>query len=199
MACNSETPARQQSSCFIKYDSLFKTVDTANLEIIRNTDSAAIEVLDKQSSNGQRGLLRFDEKGNLRYYTFLQNEHNDASFILTYDSVGNHDRSTSTEVVQWVFYDTKDTVIKFTFLLCALDRNYGDIRIESGKFKQAGIVLFESKFTKLICATVTMSQSDADRAGKIYITGRWQDKCSKVEGDFIDSTTVPYGQFISRK
>jgi hypothetical protein len=83
---------------------------------------------------------------------------------------------------------------KFTFLLCALDRNYGDIPIESGKFRKADIELFESKFTKLICATVTINQRDIDRTGKIYISGRWQDKCSKVEKSFIDSTTVPFDQ-----
>jgi hypothetical protein len=111
IACNSETPVRQQSNCFIKYDSLFKIVDTTDLEIIRNTDSAAIEVFNKKFSDGQRGLLRFDEKNNLQSYAFLRNDNNDASFILTYDSLGNHKRSTSAEVVQWNFYNTKDTTI----------------------------------------------------------------------------------------
>ena len=197
VACNSETSLSLQSNCFIQYDSLFKTVDAANLEIIRNTDSAAVEVLDKQFADGQRGLLRFDKKNNLRYYAFLQNEHNDASFILTYDSTGNHNRLTSAEVVQWNFYNSKDSTIKFTFLLCALDRNYGDIKIESGKFRKSDILLFESNFTKLIGATMSIKQSDIDRTGKIYISGMWQDKCSKVEKNFIDSINIPYGQLTN--
>jgi hypothetical protein len=194
VACNSETPVYHQPNCFIRYDSLFKTIDTTNLEIVQNTDSAAIEVLDKSVSDGQRGLLRFDDKNNLRYYAFLKNEDNDASFIMTYDSIGTRNRWTNAEVVQWNFYNTKDTAIKFTFLLCALDRNYGDIEIESGRFRKVGLQLFESKFTKLICATVSINLKDIDKTGKIYIRGRWQDKCSKVEKNFIDSTTVPFEQ-----
>lgn len=197
VACNSETSVRQQSNCFIRYDSLFQTVDTANLKIVRNTDSAAIEVLDKSLSEGQRGLLRFDENNNLRYYAFLQDDQNYSSFILTYDSLGNRKRWNSSEVVQWNFYNTKDSSIKFTFLLCALDRNYGDIKVESGKFRKEEIELFESKFTKLICATVTINQKEIDKGGKIYISGRWQDKCSKDEKNFIDSTTVPYDQLTN--
>ena len=81
-------------------------------------------------SGGDRGLMRFDENGNLRLYAFLYNDHNDASFFLTYDSVGNKSRSTDSEVVMWSFYNTKDTTIKFIFSLCAFDRNYGDIKIE---------------------------------------------------------------------
>ena len=43
------------------------------MEIIRETDSAAIEVLDKKTKSGERGLLRFDNNNNLRYYAFLYN------------------------------------------------------------------------------------------------------------------------------
>jgi hypothetical protein len=160
------------------------------LEIIRNTDSAAIEVLDKKIS-GQRGLLWFDENGNLRKYAFLRDGHNDSVFFLTYDLFGDHSRSTNKEVVQWNFYKTKDATIKFTFLLCAFDRNYGAIKIESGTFTKENIELFETKFTKLIGTTLTINQSDLDKTGNIYLTGRRQDKCSKLEEDFIDSAIVP--------
>ncbi len=187
VACNSNQKIKPQTKCFIKYDSLFKIVDTSNLEIIRGTDSAAIEVLDKMTKDGARGLLRFDSNNNLRSYAFLRNDHNDASFFLTYDSVGNYIRSTKSEVVEWIFYSPKDSTIQFTFFLCAFDRNYGDIKIESGKFKKENIVLFESEFTKLICAKVTLNKSDLDNTKKIYITGIWQDKCSKLEQTFIDS------------
>lgn len=197
VACNTERSVHQQLNCFIKYDSLFSVVDTAELEIVRNTDSAAIEVSDKSYYEGQRGLMRFDENENLRYYAFLQNDHNDASFILSYDSLANRSRWTSSEVVQWNFYNTKGNDIKFTFFLCAFDRNYGEIIIKSGRFLKEDIELFESKFTKLICATVNMNQQVIDSTGKIYISGRWQDKCSKVEKDFIDSTTIPFEQLTN--
>jgi hypothetical protein len=188
VSCDSKSKVQTYQNCFVRYDSLFKIVDTANLEIIRGTDSAAIEVLDKASKNGERGILRFDDKNNLRFYAFLSNDHNDASFILTYDSLGNKTRKSIGEVVQWTFYTPKDSTVKFTFLLCAFDRNYGDITIKSGKFIKEGITLFESNFTKLICANISIPKADLDSTKKIYLSGRWQDKCSKDEQTFIDST-----------
>jgi hypothetical protein len=188
ISCNSKSKIQNHSNCFVKYDSLFKLFDTANLEIVRWTDSAAIEVLDKASKNGERGIMRFDDMNNLRYYAFLCNDHNDASFYLEYDSVGNKTRQSISEVVQWTFYTPKDSTVKFTFLLCAIDRNYGDITIKSGKFKKEGITLYESNFIKLICANISIDKTDLDSTKKIYLTGRWQDKCSKEEQTFIDST-----------
>ena len=188
ISCNSKTNIQTHSNCFVSYDSLFKLIDTTNLEIVRGTDSAAMEVLDSVSKNGERGIMRFDEKNNLRFYAFLYNDHNDASFFLTYDSAGNKTRKSVSEVVQWIFYTPKDSTVKFTFLLCAFDRNYGDITIKSGKFIKENITLFESNFTKLICANVSIPKSDLDSTRKIYLTGRWQDKCSKEEQTFTDST-----------
>jgi hypothetical protein len=187
ISCNSKSKVQDHANCFIGYDSLFKLIDTTKLEIIRGTDSAAIEVLDSASKNGERGIMRFDDKNNLRSYAFLYNDHNDASFFLTYDSVGNKTRKSISEVVQWTFYTPKDSTVKFTFLLCAFDRNYGDITIKSGKFIKEGIKLFESNFTKLICANVSIPKADLDSTKKVYLTGRWQDKCSKEEQNFVDS------------
>jgi len=187
ISCNSKSKIQNHSNCFIRYDSLFKLVDTTKLEIVRGTDSAAIEVLDSISKNGERGIMRFDEKNNLCFYAFLYNDHNDFSFSLTYDSLGNKTRKSISEVVQWTFYSPIDSVIKFTFLLCAFDRNYGDITIRSGKFIKEDITLFESNFTKLICANITIPKADLDSTKKIYLTGLWQDKCSKEEQTFIDS------------
>jgi hypothetical protein len=187
ISCNSKSKVQNNSNCFIKYDSLFKIIDTTNLEIVRGTDSAAIEVLDKVSENGERGIMRFDDKNNLRYYAFLYNDHNDASFFLTYDSVGNKTRKSMGEVVQWTFYTPRDSTVKFTFFLCAFDRNYGDITIKSGKFVKEAITLYESNFTKIICANISINKSDLDSTKKIYLTGHWQDKCSKERQPFIDS------------
>jgi hypothetical protein len=188
LSCNSKSKVQIHSNCFVRYDSLFKIVDTTNLEIIRGTDSAAIEVLDKASKNGERGIMRFDDKNNLRFYAFLYNDHNDASFSLTYDSLGNKTRKSIGEVVQWTFYTPKDSTVKFTFFLCAIDRNYGDITIKSGKFIKEDIIMYQSNFTKLICANISIPKTDLDSSKKIYLTGRWQDKCRKEEQNFIDST-----------
>ncbi|GAA4745548.1 hypothetical protein [Flavisolibacter ginsenosidimutans] len=188
IACSSKSKVQSVPNCFVKYDSLFKLIDTTNLEIIRGTDSATIEVLDKASKDGYRGIMRFDDKDNLRFYAFLYNDHNDASFILTYDSVANRTRRSHGEVVQWTFYIPKDSTIKFTFYLCAIDRNYGDITIKSGKFIKEGITLYESGFTKIICANISINKADLDSTKKIYLTGNWQDKCSKEQQLFVDST-----------
>lgn len=187
VACNSTSNVQNPTNCLVKYDSLFNIVDTANLEIIRGTDSAAIEVSDKPSKNGERGIMRFDSKNNLRFYAFIYNDYNEASFFLTYDSLGNKTRQSISEVVLWTFYTPIDSTVKFTFLLCAIDRNYGDITIKSGKFTKENITLSESNFTKLICANISIDKSDLDSTKKIYLTGRWQDKCSKEEQTFIDS------------
>ena len=191
LACNSNSKAPTPANCFIRYDSLFKIIDTSSLEIIRGTDSAAIEVLDTMAKDSSRGILRFDANNNLRLYAFILNGDNHVSFTLKCDSLGNCIRLTKSEVVQWRFYTRKEPAIRFTFLLCALDRNYGDITIESGKFKKENIPLFESSYTKLICANVTINKSDLDSTNKIFLTGRWQDKCSKLEKTFADSVMVP--------
>jgi hypothetical protein len=188
VSCNSKSKVQTHSNCFVRYDSLFTLIDTANLEIARRTDSAEIEVLDRASKNGERGIMRFDDKNNLRFYAFMYNDHNDASFFLTYDSVGNKTRKSISEVVQWTFYTPKDSTVKFTFLLCAIDRNYGDITIKAGKFIKESITLYQSNFTKLICANISIDKSDLDSTKKIYITGHWQDKCTKEEQNFVDST-----------
>jgi hypothetical protein len=188
VACNSTSNVQKRINCFVEYDSLFKIVDTTNLEITRGTDSAAIEVLDKASKNGERGLMRFDHSNHLRFYAFLYNNHNDASFFLMYDSLGNKSRRSHGEVVFWTFYTPKDSTIKFTFLLCAIDRNYGGITIKSGRFKKEDITLYESRFVKLICGNISIEKADLDSSRKIYLTGHWQDKCSKEEQTFIDST-----------
>ncbi len=188
ISCKSNSKIQYHSNCFVKYDSLFKLIDTTNLEIVRGTDSAAIEVLDKASKNGERGIMRFDNENNLRFYAFLYNSLNDASFILTYDSVGNRTRKSHGEVVLWSFHTPQDSTINFTFFLCAIDRNYGDITIKSGKFIKEGITLYESKYTKIICANISINKADLDSTKKIYLTGNWQDKCSKEQQLFIDST-----------
>lgn len=190
IACSDKSKVVSETGCFISYDSLFKVEDTSKLEVARNTDSAAIEVLDRKTSDEERGIFRFGENGNLQLYAFIYNEHNDANFFIKYDSLGNHLRSTNHEVVQWNFYTPKDSTIKFTFFLCAIDRNYRDIKIECGKFKKDKIVLLKSKFIKLDCANISINKSDLDSSKKIYITGLRQDKCSKKVESFTDSTNA---------
>lgn len=190
ISCNSKPEVSKPTRCFVRYDSLFKDVDTSKFEITRNTDSAAIEVLDNKKP-GPRGLFRFDEKGDLRFYFFLNNDHNDTNFYIEYDSTGERKRSTSQEVVQWTFFKRKDSILRFEFYLCSIDYNFGDIQLKAGKYKSDNIQLFETNFFKLIGAEARFNLSNLDSTKKIFITGRKQDKCSKVDSEFIDSTTVP--------
>jgi hypothetical protein len=190
ISCSAKPKILDTARCFVKYDSLFNNVDTTKLEITRNTDSAAVEVLDRPNE-GEQGIFRFDQNGKLRLYAFLENDHNDTNFFIEYDSLGNHKRSTSQEVVQWNFFKKKDSMLRFEFLLCAVDYNYGDIKILAGKYKSQEIKLFKSKFLKLIGANMQFNFSNLDSSRKIYITGSKEDKCSKKIGDFIDSAVVP--------
>jgi hypothetical protein len=192
ISCKSKPKVAKSTKCFVSYDSLFKDVDTSKFDIVRNTDSAAVEVLDSKKP-GPRGLFRFDEKGDLRFYFFLNNDHNDTNFYIEYDSTGERKRSTSQEVVQWTFFKRKDSILRFEFYLCAIDYNFGDIQINAGKYKSDNIPLFETNFFKLIGAEVRFNSSNLNSTRKIFITGRKQDKCSKVYSEFIDSTTVPTG------
>ena len=177
--------------CAVRYDSLFQTVDTSNLEILKNTDSAAIEVLDKRSQKGDRGLFRFDSKGNLKFYAFLVNYHNDYEFSIVYDSLGNRKRSTTGEVVHWFFFKRRDSALRFEFLLCAVDFNYADIKVEAGSFVSENVRLFESDFVKLIGAEIRIPSMYLVGHSKIYVSGMKQDKCTKIESSFIDSATIP--------
>jgi hypothetical protein len=145
VSCTSKSKVSKPTKCFVRYDSLFKDVDTSKFEIVRNTDSAAIEVLDNNKS-GPRGLFRFDENGDLRFYFFLNNDHNDTNFYIEYDSTGERKRSTLQEVVQWTFFKRKDSMLRFEFYLCAIDYNFGDIQISAGKYKSDNITLFETNF-----------------------------------------------------
>jgi hypothetical protein len=167
-----------------------ENVDTSKLQIVRNTDSAAIELSDKTSKLGEKGLFRFDLSGNLRLYAFLINANNDTDFIIEYDSHGNHKRSVTRDVVEWQYFNRKDSSLNLDFLLCAIDYAYGQILIKTKKFRQQ-VGLSQSAFLKLIGGRVNISYSELDSSRKVFITGVRQDKCSKVKQAFIDSITLP--------
>lgn len=189
-SCSSKPKVKVESKCFVSYDSLLKDVDTSKLQIVRNTDSAAIELSDKRSKLGEKGLFRFDYSGNLRLYTFLINDSNDTDFIIEYDSLGNHKRSVTRDVVEWHYFNRNDSSFNLDFFLCAIDYSYGKVHIKTGTFGQ-NVGLFESSFLKLIGGRVTIKYLQLDTTRKVYIRGVRQDKCTKVIQPFIDSITMP--------
>lgn len=189
-SCSTDPKLKAESKCLVSYNSFLENVDTSKLQIVRNTDSAAIELSDKRSKLGEKGLFRFDPNGNLRLYAFLINANNDTDFIIEYDSLGNHKRSVTRDVVEWQYFNRKDSSLNLDFFLCAIDYAYGQIHIKTGKFKQQ-VELSESAFLKLIGGRVNINYLELDSSRKIFITGVRQDKCSKLKQAFIDSITLP--------
>ncbi len=192
-SCSSpKTPVSEQY-CFVKFDSLIHSIDSSQVETENFSIYDSIELRDKsvkagqEDLDGQGSVFHFDSSGKLGLYAFMK-DWPYSSFMIIYDSTGKKQRLQKNEVVHWIFYTPKDSTVKFTFLLCAIDRNYGDITIKSGKFIKEGITLYESNFTKLICANISIDKADLDSTKRIYMTGRWQDKCSQEEQTFIDST-----------
>jgi hypothetical protein len=188
-SCSSKSKVKVETKCFVSYDSLLINVDISKLQIVRNTDSAAIELSDKRSKLGQKGLFRFDSGRNLRLYTFLINDSNDTDFIIEFDSLGNHKRSVTRDVIEWQYFDRKDSSFNLDFFLCAIDYAYGKIHIKAGTFVQ-DVGLLETSFLKMIGGRVTIKYSQLDATRKVYINGVRQDKCTKVIQPFIDSITM---------
>ena len=194
-SCSSPKTPVIEKRCLVNFDSLMLIIDSSQVEIYEFSSYDSVEVSDTsvksghEELGGQGSVFHFDSTGKLGLYAFMH-KWPYSGFEILYDSTGTRKRLQENEVVQWIFYTTKDPTVKFTFLLCALDRNYGDIKIESGKFKKEDITLLESAYSKIICATVSINSTDLDKTNKIYISGRWQDKCSGLEKSFVDSTVA---------
>jgi len=175
-------------TCPLLRSTIFNGWDTTRLETTYYPkEDNLIEILDKPTENGERGLYKFDTNGVLRVYAFLQDLHNDASFIVEYDSTGKVINEDGGNVTQLYFWRGKQN-IKVSFMLSVLNYNWGGIAIKAGKFKKADIALYNWSLTKLIGASLFIPIKELDTTvSTIYISGIKQNKCTKQETDFIDS------------
>jgi len=164
------------------------TIDTSRIEIRSFSDS--IEFLDKSIYEGEGSLFRFDQSGKLGMYSFMV-EWPWSNFMILYDSNGNKQRLQPNEVIQWRFTElNSDSILRFTALLCAVDRNYGDLVLTAGSYTDSNIALKTSTFTKVICFKTEIPLKHFNNSRMIYVKGIREEKCTGIISSFVDSTHI---------
>ena len=95
------------------------------------------------------------------------------------------------EVVQWLYTKPKtDAILKLTVLLCAVDRNYGDLKLSANDYCDSSIDLFETTYSKIIYFKSSVPVDKNSDSIKIYLRGETMEKCTKKRFAFIDSTML---------
>jgi hypothetical protein len=169
-------------------------LDTSKFELSKDTSTTLYEVLEKPAITGEHGLFKFDTSGHLRFYSFLHDKENNTNFYIKYDSVGQAKRVQyfGGDVLQWNFKKPKpDSIIRMSFLLCELDCNYTNLKIEAGKFKQEHVKPFKTQFLEVVGIYTEFPSSMLDKSRIVYVTGVRQDNCSKQYYNFKDTITAP--------
>jgi hypothetical protein len=113
------------------------------------------------------------------------------NFMILYDSTGRKQRLQENEVVQWRYAKPKtDSSLKLTVLLCAVDRNYGNLKLFSGDYCDSSINLFETTYSKIIYFKSSVPVDKKSDTIQIYLRGEAMEKCTKERLYFTDSTTI---------
>lgn len=189
LACKNRNIKVAEQHCFVTYDSLLRNLDTSALDI----DSFAkdsIEVRDTSVRTGQGSVFHFDSKGRLGLYAFMIDWPR-TNFMILYDSLGRKSRVQEREVIQWGYTKPKiDSLLKLTVYLCAVDRNYGNLKISAGKYFDSSFTLYETTYSKVIYFNSSVPIDKKSDSIKIYLRGAAMEKCSKEIISFIDSTTI---------
>jgi hypothetical protein len=172
----------------VKYDSLLHNLDRSQIEIY-SFDNDSIEVRDTSVKNGKGSVFHFDSKGILGLYAFMI-DWPVTNFMILYDSNGRKHRMQENEVVQWRYSEPKkDSILKLTVLLCAVDRNYGNLILSSDHYIDSSIKLFQTTYAKIIYFKSSVPFKKTLDSIKIYLRGEAMEKCSKERFPFIDSAT----------
>jgi hypothetical protein len=189
LACNNRNNVAVERFCFVDYDSLLHSLDTSRIEI-SSFGQDSIEVRDTSVKNGEGSVFHFDSKGRLGLYAFMV-DWPLTNFMILYDSNGRKRRIQENEVVQWRYTTPKtDSNLKLTVLLCAVDRNYGNLKLSAGKYCDSSIHLFETTYSKIIYFESSVPVDKKKDSIKIYLRGEAMEKCTRKRFFFIDSTTV---------
>jgi len=150
----------------------------------------SIEVKDTSVKKGMGSVFHFDSKGRLGLYAFMI-DWPVTNFMILYDSTGRKQRMQEHEVVQWQYTNAKkDSKLKLTVLLCAVDRNYGHLQLSSGEYCDSSIKLFETTYSKIIYFKSSIPIDGKSDSIKIYLKGESMEKCTKKRLTFRDSTTI---------
>ena len=189
-ACNNRDNVVVEKFCLVNYDSLLHSLDTSRIEIESFGLYDSIEVRDTSVKNGVGSVFHFDSKGRLGLYAFMVNWPT-ANFMILYDSTGKKKRVQNDEVVQWRYTKPKtDSNFQLTVLLCAVDRNYGNLKLFAREYCDSSITLFESTYSKIIGFKTSVPFDIKSDSLKIYLRGETMEKCTKKRFAFIDSTTI---------
>ena len=189
LACNRQDNATVEKFCVINYDSLLNKLDTSRLEI-ESFGQDSIEVRDTSVKSGEGSVFHFDSKGRLGLYAFMI-DWPLTNFMILYDSTGRKHRIQENEVVQWQYFKPKmDSSLKLTVLLCAVDRNYGNLKLSAGEYCDSSINLFETTYSKIIYFKSSVPVDKKLDSIKIYLRGEAMEKCTKERSFFIDSTMI---------
>jgi hypothetical protein len=189
IACKNRDQKAVEKFCLVDYDSLLHNLDTSRIEI-DSFGQDSIEVRDTSVKNGEGSVFHFDSKGKLGLYAFMV-DWPVTNFMILYDSMGRKQRMQENEVVQWRYTKLKaDSNLKLTVLLCAVDRNYGNLKLSAGEYCDSSIHLFETTYSKIIYfKSLIPIDSKADSI-KVFLRGETMEKCTKHRFPFIDSTTI---------
>jgi hypothetical protein len=139
------------------------------------------------NSGGEGSVFYFDRFGKLGIYAFMVDWPH-TNFMIVYDSTGRKRRLREQEVVQWRYPKlTSDSILRLTILLCAVDRNYGDLVLTAGSYCDSTITLHQSSFTKVVCFNSKIPFNSFSKDRMIYLKGRRGEKCTGEESLFVDS------------
>jgi hypothetical protein len=190
LACKNRDNVVVETFCSVNYDSLLRSLDSSRIEIVKFGLHDSIEVRDTSVKKGTGSVFHFDSKGRLGLYAFMV-DWPWTNFMILYDSSGRKQRMQEQEVVQWQYTNAKeDAKLKLTVLLCAVDRNYGHLRLSAGEYCDSSIKLLETTYSKIIYFKSSIPINGKLDNMKIYLRGESMEKCTKKRFKFIDSTTL---------
>lgn len=192
LALSCKNPKNQATEiyCVVNLDSLKNKIDTLRLEFYKFSEKDSIEMRDTSIKNGEGSVFHFDNRGRLGLYAFMY-DWPYSSFMIQYDSLGRKRRLQEQEVVQWRFRPINaDSILDLTILLCAVDRNYGDLILFAGPYVDSSIQLNNSTFTKIICFKSKVPIKGMPENSHIYLRGRRGEKCTGLISNFIDSFSL---------
>lgn len=186
--CSGHKASLPEHFCVIRFDSLINKIDTPGVIIARYSIADSIEVRDTTvSRTGEGSVFEFDSSGKLCRYAFMVSWPY-SNFIINYDVSGRKKRVRDNEVVQWRYpVINSDSIMHLTVLLCAVDRNYGDLSLKAGNFVDSVVVLQNTQFTKIICFKSDIPLKKNFKNTTIYLRGQKEEKCSGRVTPFVDS------------
>lgn len=189
-SCSHPKTSVTEQQCFVKFDSLMRSIDTSKIEIDKFSPHDSIEVRDSSVKSGEGSVFHFDSSGKLGSYAFMV-DWPYTNFMIVYDTKGRKQRLQDNEVVQWGYLPLKsDSILRLIVLLCAVDRNYGGLVLSAGSFSDSSIQLYNSRFTKVICFKSEVPLKYLSDSSYIYLKGIRGEKCSGLKSPFIDSLSI---------